>query len=1159
MTRIVFLVVLTALFLANINAAFAQTFTDVSNLLAPGAPDGARTGQRGASAADFNNDGLVDIYHANFRDPGRLYLNQIDPANVGSGFVDILGEIELEEGENMWGAAFGDYDNDGYLDILFEDLSGHSKLYHNDRTGSFTEVNNAAGVNVNTLAQGAAWGDFNLDGTLDFLIVNDVGPNQLFKNLDFFTFADISQSANVQTIGNSYGISWGDINNDGFPDAYIATCHGFDPLRSINHLLLNNGDETFTNIGPAAGVADSLAGWSVLFFDYDQDFDLDLFVTNSYHAPRSAQNRLYRNNGDLTFTNVSVAAGVAGNFDESSYGASIADFDNDGWEDIFVTELPHKDRLYHNNGDGTFTDISDSAGIELNEHRAGAVADFNNDGWIDIFTTGTPANRLLFNNGSTGTNGGNHWLGIRCRGVQSNIFGVGTRIELFVDSLRQVREIRAGDSFCSQNLDVSAHFGLGQFTVIDSLILRWPSGQIDKYTNFQAIDQQLIFVEGGGLNHRPGTFKLTTPAKGDTLRNVGQGIEFGWTYAFDPDKRLLSYRLHISAKDLLTGEKYDTTFSDISGNSFIVPVEMLRDNHQYRWSVDAGDGISITAAMNPGNFILNPLGELFQLSAQTLGDITDISTGVSWGDIDNDGDEDVFIANQSGKNTLFANDGAGNFTQITTGGIVADDGNSFTATWGANEQNNFLYQNNGDGTFFSLPTSIPASDGGNSTSASWVDFDNDGNLDLFVANAGSNPNFLYQNNGDSTFSKITNGEIVTETGNSFGNAWADYDSDGDADLFVANSQKNFLYQNNGDGSFAKITGEPVVDDAGISRGGSWGDYDNDGDPDLYVVNIGVNFLYRNDGFFGASSVFTRITTGVIVEDNLDSRSSLWLDVDNDGDLDLFVSNVGINALYLNNGAVNGAEINFTKLLNGELVNDAKTSNAVASADIDNDGDLDMLVTNMTPNAANALYVNSFQSNHWLKVKCVGAFSNPSAIGAKVRVRSRIRGKDVWQLREISGQSGFAAQSSLVAHFGLGNAQQVDSLVIEWPSQRTSILTNLNINQFLTISEDSAITAIDEKTLALPKTFVLKQNHPNPFNPETGIKYQLSISAEVTLTVFDMLGRKIRTLVNTQQTAGSYEIVWNGRNDAGETVGSGIYLYRLSASGQQQVKKMLLVR
>lgn len=482
-------------------ALYSQTFTDVSNLLTPDFPIGSVSGQRGASAADFNNDGLVDIYHANFQNPGRLYLNQ-----GNAGFIDVLPDIGIDEGTNMWGAAFGDYNQDSYLDIIFEDLSAHSKLYRNNRNFTFTEINDSANVLVNILAQGAAWGDFNRDGNLDLFIVNDHGPNQLFKNLDREIFLDISSSANVETYGNSYGVSWGDINDDGFPDAFIATCHGSNPSLSVKHLLLNNGDETFTDIAPSAGVADSLASWSVVIFDYDNDGDMDMYVTNSYHAPRNGYNKLYRNDGNNNFTDAAFSAGVNGDFNEDSFGLAVADFDNDGWADMYITDLGHLDRLYHNNGDGTFTDIAASAGILLNNHRAVAVADFNNDGWIDIFTAGRQHNILMYNNG-----GSNHWIRITLRGISDNYYGVDARVEVYTDTLKQLQEIRAGDSFCSQSHNLTAHFGLGQYNNIDSIIVRWPGGTVDRITNIQQIDQQITIIEGIGINHRPTTFNLISP------------------------------------------------------------------------------------------------------------------------------------------------------------------------------------------------------------------------------------------------------------------------------------------------------------------------------------------------------------------------------------------------------------------------------------------------------------------------------------------------------------------------------------------------------------------------------------------------------------------------------------------------------------------------
>jgi hypothetical protein len=576
----------------SLSILYSQTFTDVSHLLKPDFPIGVRTGQRGASAADFNNDGLVDIYHANFRDPGRLYLNQGD-----SGFIDILQLIELDEGENMWGAAFGDYNHDGYLDIIFEDLSEPSKIYRNNREGTFTEANDSVNVLVNTLAQGAAWDDFNLDGNLDFFIVNDVGPNQLFKNIDRKVYQDISISANVQTFGNSYGVSWGDINNDGYPDAYIATCHPVDPLRSINHLLLNNGDETFTNIGQSAGVADSLAGWGVIIFDYDHDFDMDIFVTNSFHDPRPGFNRLYRNEGNNVFTDVSFAAGVAGGILEDSYGVAAADFDNDGWTDLYITDLAHRDRLYHNNGDGTFIDVSLASGILDNEHRAVAVADFNNDGWIDIFTAGTPQNRLMYNIG-----GSNHWLRVRARGINSTYFGVGAKIAVYCDTLHQIQTIRAGDSFCSQNHDLSVHFGLGEFFSIDSLTITWPGGFFEKFMNISPVDQEITIVEGVGINHRPSSFTLLEPMHGDTLYNTTQDVKFKWSKATDPDAEPLTYTLYLTGEELITGIKSDTIISGITDTTIFISNNFFKNNHSYRWSVDANDGYLIIACTNASSF-----------------------------------------------------------------------------------------------------------------------------------------------------------------------------------------------------------------------------------------------------------------------------------------------------------------------------------------------------------------------------------------------------------------------------------------------------------------------------------------------------------------------------------------------------------------------------
>ena len=273
------------------------------------------------------------------------------------------------------------------------------------------------------------------------------------------------------------------------------------------------------------------------------------------------------------------------------------------------------------------------------------------------------------------------------------------------------------------------------------------------------------------------------------------------------------------------------------------------------------------------------------------------------------------------------------FTKITTGAIVNDGGWSYACCWAdfnndgkpdlfvcnnqTGNKNNMLYMNNGDGTFTKVTTGVVVTDGGSSYGCTAADFDNNGTIDLFVANYGEN-NFLYSNNGNGTFTKITTGAIVNDGGNSTGCAWADYDKDGYVDLFVCNrNQPNFLYHNNGNGTFTKITTGAIVTNNSNSGGCAWADYDNDGYPDLFVANAGpaADFLYHNNG----NGTFTQITNDPVVNDVINSSGGSWGDYNNDGYPDLFVTGGVIGTtndrLFLNNG--NGT---FTKILNDPIVN-----------------------------------------------------------------------------------------------------------------------------------------------------------------------------------------------------------------------------------------------
>ncbi len=440
------------------------------------------------------------------------------------------------------------------------------------------------------------------------------------------------------------------------------------------------------------------------------------------------------------------------------------------------------------------------------------------------------------------------------------------------------------------------------------------------------------------------------------------------------------------------------------------------------------------------------------------------SRSVNFVDIDNDGDLDLFVTNGKNggqNNLLYINDGSGNFTQQTTDPIANDgepsDGASLAdydndgfidasvANWYG--KSNLLYTGSASGDFTQITTEIPAGELSYSEAASWADYDNDGDVDLFIANsqAGLLRNYLYQNNGDGSFTKIDTGVVSTDGDISRVGAWADYDNDGDLDLFVANEggASNALYRNSG-GGFERVTAGSVGTSGGNSFGASWGDYDNDGDLDLYVCNnsFQFNFLHRNNG----DGTFTRINTGPHVTATRNSIGSAWVDYDNDGDLDLYVAN-GVGSASPNDFYINNGDGTFAQFVSTVAVQDTGWAYGCAFGDIDNDGDQDLAVARwLFETENNNLYRNDTGSfNNWVYFNCIGTVSNNSAIGARLTAVATIDGSSVHQTHEISSQSGYCGQNSLEVEFGLGDATVLDSLIIRWPSGITDTHIGVTIN------------------------------------------------------------------------------------------------------------------
>ena len=493
----------------------------------------------GGAFFDADNDGNLDIYLVNSgywkesssgdETPSALYRNSGDGT-----FTDITMTAGVGNSGNYGqGAACADYDNDGDVDLYVTNF-GVNVLYRNNGDGTFTDVTASAGVGDPGWSSSACFLDYNRDGHLDLFVVNylvyslDVpyrpcgedgiqtychpslfegAPDTLYRNNGDGTFTDVSHEAGVGGIGGLFhgkglGVVSADFNNDGTPDLYVAS----DDTR--NDFFYNNGDGTFSEISLLAGCAYSFngvaqAGMGVATDDYNGDGWLDIFVTNlSYET-----NALYRNNGDGTFTDVIYEAHLG----KESYlfvgfGTGFFDADNDGWRDIFIANghiidniedthgvLTYRqpDQIFRNQGNGTFQEVSASAGDYFQStavSRGALFGDYDNDGDVDMLVTQSNGPVTLLRN-ETGTQ--HNWVRIKTVGIISSRDGTGTRVTLRAGGHTQIQEINRGASYLSSH-DGRLHFGLGVHTTVDRLEVRWQSGVVQVFENLLTNREHVI-------------------------------------------------------------------------------------------------------------------------------------------------------------------------------------------------------------------------------------------------------------------------------------------------------------------------------------------------------------------------------------------------------------------------------------------------------------------------------------------------------------------------------------------------------------------------------------------------------------------------------------------------------------------------------------------
>jgi hypothetical protein len=488
----------------------------------------------GVALFDFDRDGWLDVYLVN----SLTVATAGNPRAARSGLWRNRGDgtfTDVTEAAGVgypgWGmgAATGDFDNDGW-DDLYVTCFGPNRLYRNNGNGTFADVTASAAVGDPRWSAGAAFADYDNDGRLDLFVANYVnlrldalpefgagkycqfqglpvqcGPrglpgagDSLYRNNGDGTFSDVSSKAGVADAAGRFGmgVAWSDFNRDGRVDLFVANDTG------PNFLYRNNGDGTFTDVGLQAGVALSedgkeQASMGVAVGDYDHRGGASIFVTNF----SDEYNALYRHGKDFLFTDASFASQTAkASLPLVGWGAHFFDYDNDGWLDLLAgnghvypqverakltTSYRQRSLLYRNNRNGSFTEITPSAGAALNEpavSRGSAAGDLDNDGDLDLVVNtldGAPS--VLRNDGGNARN----FLVVALEGRAGNRNAIGARVTVRAGDLVQTAERRSGGSYLSQN-DPRLHFGLDKRAKVDSLEVRWPNGTVQAFADLRA-------------------------------------------------------------------------------------------------------------------------------------------------------------------------------------------------------------------------------------------------------------------------------------------------------------------------------------------------------------------------------------------------------------------------------------------------------------------------------------------------------------------------------------------------------------------------------------------------------------------------------------------------------------------------------------------------
>ncbi|MEN0006654.1 MAG: FG-GAP-like repeat-containing protein, partial [Bacteroidota bacterium] len=469
--------------------------------------------------------------------------------------------------------------------------------------------------------------------------------------------------------------------------------------------------------------------------------------------------------------------------------------------------------------------------------------------------------------------------------------------------------------------------------------------------------------------------------------------------------------------------------------------------------------------VNQGDGSFVELGESLGVALDSTVD----SRAAVWGDINNDGWADLYVGNRATPDRLFLNLEGEGFEEIAfAAGIIQL---------------------------------------GHPKAVNMADLNNDGFLDIYVSNFLLE-NFLYLNNGDNTFTNFTISSNALDNGLAMGTVIFDYDKDGDMDIYLVHDgfEPNFLYQNNGNAQFIDVAPEVGAATESFGMGVDIGDVNNDGWLDIYIANLGSNYLLLNNGDGTYSNIYQEAAVGDI---GMGWGTSL-LDYDKDGLVDIYVANDYAFSPYRNVLYQNTGDLTFQVAEEPNPISNQYRSYGSACLDYNMDGNMDLLVTNKGPNQRSQLFRNANRPHAWIGFKLIGVESNKSAVGAKVRIVDDL---GVLHYDEVIAGSSWSSQSSLLLHFGLGDATAIDTLTITWPSGLEQTLAIEHLDTYYTVEEggearEGVGTSITTSTTTIPADTPPLRVFPNPTAGPFTVEFFAPSNKPTQVEILDQLGRRL---------------------------------------------------